>query len=214
MCIRDSSQNVQNSLPNPERISGGNRNITNAKVINKFYSAKNLNNIYVAKDGSKSSSQLVDALAVGVLAAKEKSPVLIVSRELAKEQNNLVKNKKFKHVVQVGGNGNEDATIAVELRQGMKVGLPDYLCRRWYQLDDGGYLEITKDTYNGCKYKLVKVEKGKYIIDAYEDDGFKIRYMIYTTNQDRDAIMLYMYNEVTGYYTGGMDLYSEDYLEI
>lgn len=208
------SQNVQNSLPNPERISGGNRNITNAKVINKFYSAKNLNNIYVAKDGSKSSSQLVDALAVGVLAAKEKSPVLIVSRELAKEQNNLVKNKKFKHVVQVGGNGNEDATIAVELRQGMKVGLPDYLCRRWYQLDDGGYLEITKDTYNGCKYKLVKVEKGKYIIDAYEDDGFKIRYMIYTTNQDRDAIMLYMYNEVTGYYTGGMDLYSEDYLEI
>lgn len=208
------SEAVKKSLPNPERISGKNRNITNVRVIEKFYKDKDINNIYIAKDGSKDSSQLVDALAVGVLAAKEKSPVLIVSRDLEKEQDNLVKNKKFKYVIQVGGSGNEDATIAVELRQGMKVGLPDYLCRRWYDLTNGGYLEITKDTYNRCKYDVVKVYKGRYVIDVYEEDGFKMRYMIYTTNQNRDAIMHYMYNEVTDSYTGGTDLYSEDYLEI
>ncbi len=51
-------------------MSGKDRNETNAKVIEKFYTDTNLSNLYVTKDGSKNENQLIDSLAVGVLAAK------------------------------------------------------------------------------------------------------------------------------------------------
>lgn len=58
------------SLPGAERVSGSNRNDTNAKVIEKFYTSSSLNNIYVAKNGSGNTGQLIDALAVGDLLLK------------------------------------------------------------------------------------------------------------------------------------------------
>ncbi len=63
------SRAVEKSLPNAERLSGKDRNETNAKVIEKFYTDTNLSNLYVTKDGSKNENQLIDSLAVGVLAA-------------------------------------------------------------------------------------------------------------------------------------------------
>ena len=40
------------TLPGAERISGSNRNDTNAKVIEKFYPNASLNNLYIAKNMS------------------------------------------------------------------------------------------------------------------------------------------------------------------
>ena len=97
------------SLPGKKRLEGLNRNDTNAKVIETFYKGKELKNVYVAKDGRGGDSQLIDALAVGVLAAKNASPVLIASKNLNAKQVNVINTKEVSNIVQVGGKGNEGA---------------------------------------------------------------------------------------------------------
>ncbi|MBO3443201.1 cell wall-binding repeat-containing protein [Clostridium sp. CCUG 7971] len=103
------SNEIANKLPNPERLGGINRNETNVAILEKFYTSEELNNIFVAKDGMKNQNDLVDALAVGVLAAKEKSPVVIVENNLNDKQESLLSKKQPKGITQVGGNGNENA---------------------------------------------------------------------------------------------------------
>ena len=97
------------SAPSRQRLSGNNRNDTNAKVIEAFYKGKTLENIYLAKDGMGAEGQLIDALAVGVLAAKNGSPVLIASKKLSEKQKDIINTKEVNNIVQVGGNGNEGA---------------------------------------------------------------------------------------------------------
>ncbi len=101
------SENVANKLPNAERLGGVDRNETNAIVIDTFYKDEQLNNIFVAKDGSKNSSDLIDALAVGVVAAKDNAPVVIGGDNLNEKQAQVLSSKKTKMLTQVGGNGNE-----------------------------------------------------------------------------------------------------------
>ena len=96
-------------LPGKQRIEGSDRNDTNAKVIEKFYADKELDNLYLAKDGMENSGQLIDALAVGALAAKNGAPVLIASKKLNANQVNVVNTKKIATITQVGGEGNEKA---------------------------------------------------------------------------------------------------------
>ena len=115
------SDYVMSSLPGAERVSGSNRNDTNAKVIENFYTSNSLNNIYVAKNGSGNTGQLIDALAVGVLAAKNSSPVLIVSNSLSASQRNVVRSKEIDIVTRVGGNGNESAFEEVKEASGNKT---------------------------------------------------------------------------------------------
>ncbi|RDY23255.1 hemagglutinin, partial [Romboutsia maritimum] len=103
------SKSIENSLPNAKRIGGATRNDTNAKVVEEFYKSSSLKNVYVAKDGMKNRDQLIDALSVGVLAAKNESPVIIVGSKLADSQRNLLKTKSVEKITQVGGNGNEAA---------------------------------------------------------------------------------------------------------
>lgn len=100
---------VISKLPYAERIEGKDRNDTNAKVIGRFYEKKSLNNMYLAKDGRGGDSQLIDALAVGALAAKNNSPVLIASKSLSQDQIEIINTKKVDNIVQVGGKGNEKA---------------------------------------------------------------------------------------------------------
>ncbi|MPM70822.1 hypothetical protein SDC9_117783 [bioreactor metagenome] len=78
-------------------------------IIDKFYTGTNLNNIFVTKNGMKNNDQLIDALAVGVLAAKENSPVVIVSNKLEKTQREVLSSKKANELTQVGAGGNENA---------------------------------------------------------------------------------------------------------
>ena len=97
------------NLPGKQRIEGSNRNDTNAKVIEKFYADRNLDNLYLAKDGISDSGQLIDALAVGALAAKNGAPVLIASKKLSETQKKVINTKRVDTITQVGGNGNEKA---------------------------------------------------------------------------------------------------------
>ena len=103
------SNEIAKNLPGKQRIEGANRSDTNAKVIETFYADKNLDNLYLAKDGMENSGQLIDALAVGALAAKNGAPVLIASKKLNANQVNVVNTKKIATITQVGGKGNEGA---------------------------------------------------------------------------------------------------------
>ncbi|MEG0181722.1 MAG: cell wall-binding repeat-containing protein [Peptostreptococcaceae bacterium] len=100
---------IENELPNPERLGGKDRNETNSKVINKFFTSNELNNVYISKDGMKKADELIDALAVGVLASKENAPVVIVGSSLDSSQKDLFKAKKVKTITRVGSGGNENA---------------------------------------------------------------------------------------------------------
>ena len=57
----------------------------------------------------ENSGHLIDALAVGSLAAKNGAPVLIASKKLNEKQINVINTKKISTITQVGGNGNEKA---------------------------------------------------------------------------------------------------------
>jgi putative cell wall-binding protein len=100
---------IANKLPSVERISGIDRNMTNLKVINRFYKDSTLNNLYVSKNGMGNQENLIDALSVGVVASKNQSPVMLVGNSLNISQKLLIGNKKFKVITQVGGEGNENA---------------------------------------------------------------------------------------------------------
>lgn len=99
------SNTIMNSLPGTKvRLGGARRQETNAKVIQEFYPSKSLNNIYIAKSGQvNKADELVDALSVGVLAAKKDAPVLLVGKTLDSSQENLLRSKTFTQITQVGG---------------------------------------------------------------------------------------------------------------
>lgn len=102
------SNEVTDKLSGVKRLGGENRNETNAVILETFYD-ENIKNIFVAKNGIKSEDELVDALAVGVVAAKENSPVVVVSDKLNSKQQQLIESKSLKEITKVGGNGNENA---------------------------------------------------------------------------------------------------------
>lgn len=105
------SQGIENELKNTtnksiKRLSGVDRKDTNTKVIREFFPNKEVNKIYVAKDGMGDSSQLVDGLTLGSLASKNNSPVVLASENLASSQKIMIHGKDIKEVVQVGGGKN------------------------------------------------------------------------------------------------------------
>lgn len=93
------SNNVLNN-----RIYGLNRQETNAKVIQKFYTNSNYNALLVTK-----SNPLVDALSVGPLAAKKNSPIVLVSDTINNSQKDILSNKSTDLVYQVGGGINQNS---------------------------------------------------------------------------------------------------------
>ncbi|MBS5788206.1 MAG: cell wall-binding repeat-containing protein [Clostridioides difficile] len=111
------SNSLMNSLDNSVRLGGTNRNDTNAKVIDEFFKSTELKNAYITKDGIKSEDHLIDALAVGVLAAKNESPVIIVSDKISDTQEKVLNTKSFDFLTQVGGRGNESAFNELKLSQ-------------------------------------------------------------------------------------------------
>ena len=113
------SNNIMNTLPGTKtRLGGSDRHETNAQVIKEFYTQKELDNIYVAKSGYiKNNEELVDALAVGVLAAKNDDPVLIVGKTLDATQETLLKEKNFDKITQVGGGIPQGSIDAIKATQ-------------------------------------------------------------------------------------------------
>ncbi|CZR74370.1 N-acetylmuramoyl-L-alanine amidase LytC precursor [Clostridioides difficile] len=80
------------------RVAGQTRQETNAKVIDKFYSQSKLDGVAVANQ-----DKLIDALAVGPLAAKNNSPVILATNTLDKSQESSLKGKNSSKLFEVGG---------------------------------------------------------------------------------------------------------------
>ncbi|MCC0694879.1 cell wall-binding repeat-containing protein [Clostridioides sp. ES-S-0048-02] len=102
------SNYIERNLPNATRIAGESRSETNAKIIEEFYKSTDIKNIYVTKDGTKNKNDLIDSLAVGVLAAKNDSPILLAGNKLDTNQKDILNTKIIDKVTQIGGLGNEN----------------------------------------------------------------------------------------------------------
>ncbi|NMS88318.1 cell wall-binding repeat-containing protein [Clostridioides difficile] len=89
---------ITNKDVSKNRIAGQNRQETNAKVIDKFYSQSKLDGVVVANQ-----DKLIDALAVGPLAAKNNSPVVLATNTLDKSQEISLKNKNSSKLFEIGG---------------------------------------------------------------------------------------------------------------
>lgn len=98
------SNSVMNSLPGTKvRLGGNDRHDTNADVVKEFYPSTNIDNLYIAKSGYiRNNEELVDALAAGVLAAKNNVPMIIVGDFLANSQKTLLASKKFTKLTLIG----------------------------------------------------------------------------------------------------------------
>lgn len=103
------SNSVERSLPNATRIAGSGRSETNAKIIEEFYKDTDIKNIYVTKDGTRNKNDLIDSLAVGVLAPKNSSPIVLSGNKLDATQKDVLNTKIIDKVTQIGGLGNENA---------------------------------------------------------------------------------------------------------
>ena len=102
--LTDAKEQI-NANETVERVYGKNRQMTNAAVIDEFYSDSAETKFYVAHS---SDDKLVDALAAAPLAGKAGNvgPIVLVGEELDKNQETVIKSKKHntdtsKHV-QVG----------------------------------------------------------------------------------------------------------------
>lgn len=102
------SNSVERNLPNATRIAGSSRSETNAKIIEAFYKDTDIKNIYVTKDGTKNKNDLIDSLSVGVLAAKNSSPIVLAGNKLDTIQKDVLNTKIIDKVTQIGGLGNEN----------------------------------------------------------------------------------------------------------
>ncbi len=188
------SDYVMSSLPGAERVSGSNRNDTNAKVIENFYTSSSLNNIYVAKNSSGNTGQLIDALAVGVIAAKNSSPVLIVSNSLSASQRNVVRSKEIGIVTRVGGNGNESAFEEVKELQGIKpaeLKLPSSVLGDWFV----EYKGIASDSIEENDY--YSYSKGITIYEDYIDEGHSpVKYTVTNIIGNEYYVDLFFHHEL------------------
>ncbi|NMS89597.1 cell surface protein [Clostridioides difficile] len=179
------SDNIVKKYPNKERISGSDRNNTNAKIIERFYKDKKINNIFVAKDGINQENALVDSLSIGVLAAKENSPIMISNGNLVDSQKEFIKNKDIDEITQVGGGYNQKAfedilklknvnirnktkkVSLIQAKEILKQALPgNNILVCYYDEDDNKYdckvlkdnvvYEVEIDAYFG---KIIEIEK-------------------------------------------------------
>ncbi|HBF4103723.1 TPA: S-layer protein SlpA [Clostridioides difficile] len=79
----------------PERVSGDDRQDTNAEVIKTYFEKYNsdsvistgVKNFYVAKDGSTKEDQLVDALAIAAVAGHNEAPIVLATDSLSSDQS-------------------------------------------------------------------------------------------------------------------------------
>lgn len=97
----DAMDDVKNNV---ERLSGADRQGTNAAVINKFYNDKTTN-AFVAKDGyGVGKSHLIDALTAAPLAGSQNAPIVLATNNLSVDQKETAELKltNVKKIVQIG----------------------------------------------------------------------------------------------------------------
>lgn len=112
-------QSIVSGITNVQRLSGLNRDETNMDIIKKFYPNTNVDKVFIVKNGIKNNSHLVDAIALGSLAAKEKSPILLTRESINTEQKNYLNSVNVNELVQIGGGDNTNAfNQAVSIKGG------------------------------------------------------------------------------------------------
>ncbi|HBA05259.1 MAG TPA: cell surface protein, partial [Clostridium sp.] len=89
---------ITSSNVSGNRVAGINRYDTNAAVIKKFYTNSVQSGISVAK-----GLVLADALTSGPLAAKLKTPIVLVNTELSNNQKQVLSTKQASLVYEIGG---------------------------------------------------------------------------------------------------------------
>lgn len=157
------SQGVENELKSTTnkgiyRIAGSNRKETNAKIVDKFFSDKNKETkVYVAKDGMGADNQLVDGLAVGSLASKNNSPVILASDNLSDGQKATLKGRKASEVVQVGEGRNANPYAqAVEIINGVDKPVDNMKLPTIQFAKEGNMLMTGYGGYKGSPQNIIK----------------------------------------------------------
>ena len=103
------------------RVSGANRQATNAAIIEKYYanhfadSTVKAENVVVAKDGQNNKMDLVDALAAANFAAQNKAPIVLATNKLSDAQINMLElnAQNAKALYQVGHGVDKDNVVKV-----------------------------------------------------------------------------------------------------
>lgn len=102
--IIDKINNITSQDVTKNRLGGIDRQETNAKVIEKFYGQDAYNSIFVCK-----SDPLVDALTAGPLAAKMKSPIVMVGTTVSPYQEHVLSQKTTNLIYEIADDINKNA---------------------------------------------------------------------------------------------------------
>lgn len=178
---------IFSGIKNTKRLFGARRDETNAKVIEAFYPKKSLDKVFVVKNGIQNSSHLVDAISLGSLAAKDKSPIVLTNGSLNNEQKNYLNSRSIGEVVQVGGGANTSTFNQI-------VSLK------------GGYL-------NNLTKKITLIQAKNILLNRF--NGGNILYISYDQHDNEyDAKVIYnnrVYEvEISGYDGRITDLYIDN----
>lgn len=96
------SDKILKYLKNPIKIIGKDIYEINSNIIDKFYQGKTLDKIYLCKGKIGKNDELIDAMLISPLAANENVPIVIVDNKVSSYQEEVLKSKKIKSIVQVG----------------------------------------------------------------------------------------------------------------
>lgn len=100
-------ESIASSVPSSKRLSGNTRYTTNLSIINEFADELNFDTIYLA-----SGNDFPDALSGSAIAAKNNAPLFLTDKNsISTAALNLIKTKKVKHVVILGGTGSISASV-------------------------------------------------------------------------------------------------------
>lgn len=112
------NNSVANSLPSVKRLGGQDRYETNVDVLREFASSFNFSNIYTALGNGPTGNEFADAITGGALAAKNKSPLIIVGKTLEPVTKGFLTEKGYTNSILVilGGTINISDVIASEIK--------------------------------------------------------------------------------------------------
>ena len=105
-----------------DRVSGSNRQATNAAVIDRYYSNASVKKLVVSKDGQNKKSDLIDALTATSLAVKDNAPIVLGTNKLSNAQIETLEQKSTRtglYVYQVGHGVAKDVLKTIAERVGL-----------------------------------------------------------------------------------------------
>ncbi|CEH35590.1 cell wall-binding repeat-containing protein [Romboutsia lituseburensis] len=84
------------------RLNGEDRYETNKEIIKEFYDLDKINHIYILRNGIYNYGDLLNALALSPIAAKENTPILYSADSLQKTEEEFLQESNVKNITEVG----------------------------------------------------------------------------------------------------------------